>query len=135
MLRRFFLPSSFFSNFTRHIRKSVSLLVATPLTGNDLAACRFSEVNFSPPLGDRRFFSSPLPFYPYAKRRRSLMSSRSCQPFMYRIVTPVIGLFSLMNCLLLDTRIRTDVFPIELLYGPKKISPAICITSAIFIDV
>lgn len=106
---------------------------ATPLTGNDLAACRFSEVNFSPPLGDRRPFSSPPPFYPCAKRRRSLMSLRSCQPFTYRIVTPVIGLFSLMNCLLIRG-FEWMYFRSNYVYT-KKTSPVICITSAIFIDV
>lgn len=104
---------------------------ATPLMGNDLAACRFSEVNFSPPLGDRRPFSSPPPFYPCAKRRRSLMS-RSCQPFTYRIVTPVIGLFSLMNCLLI-CGFEWICFRSNYIYEEK--SPVICITSAIFVDV
>ncbi|XP_029673375.1 uncharacterized protein LOC115241656 isoform X1 [Formica exsecta] len=61
------------------------------------------------------------------------MSSRSCQPFTYRIVTPVIGLFSLMNCLLIRG-FEWMCFRSNYVYT-KKTSPVICITSAIFIDI
>lgn len=107
MLQRFLLSRVvlFFLKFSSEnskIRLATGEQMATPLTGNDLAACRFSEVNFSPPLENRRPFSFPAAVTRSilcAKRRRSLMS-RSFQPFTYRVVTPVIGLFSLMNCLL-----------------------------------
>lgn len=136
MPRKFLLSSSFFLKFylaNSKIRLATGRQMATPLTGNDLAACRFSEVNFSPPLRNRRPFSFPA----------AVLSMRQTPAFFdvaivsaFYVSRSHAGHRSLFfDELLLDTRIRADVFPIELrLHGSKKTSLVFRVASAIFID-
>lgn len=108
--------------------------MATPLTGNDLAACRFSEVNFSPPLRNRRPFSFPT----------AVLSMRQTPAFFdvaivsaFYVSRSQVGHRSLFfDELPLDTRIRADVFPIEdYVYTARRKSLVFRVASAIFIDV